>query len=405
MKRSISLGLPCVVVSIAYRLNFFGFLTSRELLADQVAHGDPPIHNQGTNDQRIALQWIQKYIHLFGGDAARVTLSGESAGGHSVWEHMKGNVPGLFWRANPRSFPPARALPFEESQRRFDGLVETLGISAEALGAVKVAALRSLSAQELVGFWDGSPFPPVLDPGWLAPAREGVEFGSVEYYTDAPEWLDAVMLGCTQDEAILFSGGAWDNWTWEQAQAGLSGVLPPHIVDTVVKSQAWTGHKRPVEAFNAVVSEASFCGGIVQGGEMLAERNQGKTKVYFYIMQCPQQQSGELQGWMAHATDVSVVFYQPAQQEFAEQAAVADQNSQYLLSFVYGKEMGEWKKLDGQGYYMAFAGKDCAMRHLHRDRKDREVVFENAEDQKVFYGSGFAIIGASLRALNNPDQK
>ena len=60
-------------VEIQYRLGAFGFLASD----DVYRHG---VINAGIYDQMFALQWVQKYIHLFGGDASRVTLSGESAG-------------------------------------------------------------------------------------------------------------------------------------------------------------------------------------------------------------------------------------------------------------------------------------------------------------------------------------
>jgi len=213
------------------------------------------------------------------------------------------------------------------------------------------------------------------------------------------------MIGCTRDEAILFSASAWDDWTWEQAQAGLEEALPPQIVKTVVHSQAWKGSKRPVEAFNAVVSEASFCGGIVQGGEMLAERNKGRIRVHFYIMECPDEHPGPLQGWAAHAADVSTVFYQPAQQDYPNQAAVADQHAAYLLGFVHGEDLKEWEEIGENGMYMAFTAKNSCLKHLHRDRKDRELVFEDLKDQETFYGSGFAIIGASLRIANRPDHK
>lgn len=43
--------------------------------------------NAGLLDQRFVLQWVQKYIGLFGGDANQVTITGQSAGGGSVLYH------------------------------------------------------------------------------------------------------------------------------------------------------------------------------------------------------------------------------------------------------------------------------------------------------------------------------
>ena len=44
--------------------------------------------NFGLSDQRLGLQWAQRNLHAFGGDAHRVTLFGQSAGGYSVCQHL-----------------------------------------------------------------------------------------------------------------------------------------------------------------------------------------------------------------------------------------------------------------------------------------------------------------------------
>ena len=63
-----------VVVSISYRLGVFGYLYNPE--------GEP--RNLGLKDQMAALRWVHENISRFGGDSDRVTLAGQSAGGHSV---------------------------------------------------------------------------------------------------------------------------------------------------------------------------------------------------------------------------------------------------------------------------------------------------------------------------------
>lgn len=62
------------------KLGAFGFMSSDEMMRYGVV-------NAGLLDQHFALQWVQSYICLFGGNAAQVTISGESAGGGSVMLH------------------------------------------------------------------------------------------------------------------------------------------------------------------------------------------------------------------------------------------------------------------------------------------------------------------------------
>lgn len=47
--------------------------------------------NAGLLDQDYALKWVQKNIHLFGGDSCSVTIAGNSAGAGSVMYHALTN--------------------------------------------------------------------------------------------------------------------------------------------------------------------------------------------------------------------------------------------------------------------------------------------------------------------------
>ncbi|KAF3040267.1 hypothetical protein E8E12_004376 [Didymella heteroderae] len=68
-----------VVVYSNYRTNVFGFLAGKK-----VGESKEVDLNTGLLDQQAALQWIQKYIHHFGGSKDDVTIWGQSAGGGSV---------------------------------------------------------------------------------------------------------------------------------------------------------------------------------------------------------------------------------------------------------------------------------------------------------------------------------
>jgi len=61
-----------IYVSLNYRLGAFGWLAGPSL---EAANGTA---NAGLHDQHLALQWVQKNIHLFGGDPKKVTLSGRT---------------------------------------------------------------------------------------------------------------------------------------------------------------------------------------------------------------------------------------------------------------------------------------------------------------------------------------
>lgn len=81
---------PFVAVTIYYRLSALGFLAAPEEPGKGVYAGNDPelLLNAGIHDQRLALRFIQRHIRSFGGDPAKVTIMGQSAGGGSVGLHL-----------------------------------------------------------------------------------------------------------------------------------------------------------------------------------------------------------------------------------------------------------------------------------------------------------------------------
>ena len=132
-----------VAVSLNYRTNIFGFFVHPELTKESPHHASG---NYGLLDQVAALQWVQKNIAAFGGDPARVTIAGESAGSISVSALMasplsKGLMAGAICESGAAiaSLPPRPLAEAEQNGVKF----------AAAAGADSLAALRAMTAQQL----------------------------------------------------------------------------------------------------------------------------------------------------------------------------------------------------------------------------------------------------------------
>ncbi|TGO25379.1 hypothetical protein BPAE_0081g00120 [Botrytis paeoniae] len=126
-----------VVVTFNYRVGPWGFLTSKEV----VANGDT---NVGLKDQRFLLEWVQKNIEQFGGDKSHVTIGGASAGAASVDLQLSaygGRDDGLFHASAAESQSFGAQLTVDESQYQYDGLVQRTGCAGQS---DTLACLRGL---------------------------------------------------------------------------------------------------------------------------------------------------------------------------------------------------------------------------------------------------------------------
>ncbi|WP_165000900.1 MULTISPECIES: carboxylesterase family protein [Micrococcaceae] len=85
-----------VVVNVTYRLGLFGYL----------GDGRTREANPGLLDQVEAVKWVHRNIEAFGGDPERITIAGQSAGGHACWDLlMVPEIQGMIKRAIPQSAP------------------------------------------------------------------------------------------------------------------------------------------------------------------------------------------------------------------------------------------------------------------------------------------------------------
>jgi para-nitrobenzyl esterase len=107
-------------------------------------------------DQRAALQWVQKNIAAFGGDAQQVTIFGESAGGGAVLAQLVSPLSrGLFQRAILQSpgTPGARAGVIPSSSlaaAESSALDWARALGVPDAGAAATAALRALPPERLI---------------------------------------------------------------------------------------------------------------------------------------------------------------------------------------------------------------------------------------------------------------
>lgn len=156
-------GGNVIVVTINYRLGVLGFFAHPAIDAEGHLAG-----NYGLMDQQFALGWVQRNIANFGGDASRVTIFGESAGGLSIYSQLASPLAaGLFSGAIAQSgayggfakYRPA-ILPIAVAETTGNGFVEAGTHFATRIGCASQTAdcLRGFDAASLVAA-ERQPYP------------------------------------------------------------------------------------------------------------------------------------------------------------------------------------------------------------------------------------------------------
>jgi carboxylesterase type B len=120
--QTLALGGQVLLISINYRLGAFGFL-AHPVLGEVDPRGVSG--NYGILDQQLALQWVQRNAHNFGGDPGQVTLIGQSSGGTSIYALLSSpHSVGLFHAAISLSASPNMTMDLQAAYQQNSELVQ-----------------------------------------------------------------------------------------------------------------------------------------------------------------------------------------------------------------------------------------------------------------------------------------
>ena len=309
-----------VVVTINYRLGPFGFLT------DKVLDDENPHHvsgNYGLLDQQAALKWVKRNIARFGGNPARVTIFGESAGGISVALQMIApGAAGLFGRAINES-GPGFLQPIALAQKQGDKLIATLGCRD---ASDVIACMRSKPTNEVLGALPASALPASALPTnpkdgalWF-PVVDGfvLPLGPDEAFKSGRFRRVPVINGSNHDEGRLYASGQSID------EDGYSATIRSRFdknAKRVMEEYPLRAYPTPIQAWATIFTDAFFSCPVRRTTRLLAPQ----TSVYAYEFEDPKApetmvRHNGLEMGAYHGVEVPYVF--PTASYFKHGAAV-----------------------------------------------------------------------------------
>lgn len=325
-----------VEVTVNYRLGALGFL-----------HLPDAPDNRGLLDLIAALRWVQDNIAAFGGDPARVTLAGRSAGGFAVAALMAmPQAHGLFARAMPQSGASTAVASLEDADKLTRRMCMALATNADGLRRVPLQRLllaqRDLCNESYerhdyrrdgAAAMLGVPFVPVIDGVSLPEHPEAA--AAAARVAQVP-----MMIGCTTGEYVTHASAhayatADDAWTAARLHErvrplGFSGA---EIVRRY--RQALPAHG-PLGLWRAIAGDLVFQNPASRFAALHA-RHQPVWK-YLYGADGPDETGA------AHGAEVGMVWYrtgmdtvQQPQRQRATDSAFAARVHQVWASFVHGR--------------------------------------------------------------------
>ena len=337
-------GVVCVTIN--YRLAAEGFLFF-----------DDGIANLGLLDQLAALRWVQANVAAFGGDPARVTVAGESAGAMSVVTLLSmPRAEGLFIQAIAQSGAAAHTLTQDQAHMVCGYLASALGVPAdrEAIRAVPLEKLVRAASDLVVEVQTAAdpakwgslalsllPFAPAVD-GEVVPQEPLAAIA-------AGQGKDVrLLIGTNRDEARLFLVAPAiidliDDATLEAAASayGLSA-------DSLALYRARRPGASAGDILAAVITDWFFAIPAIRVAEARTGAANAPTWMYRFDHPAPED---NYRFGASHAAEVPFVFNTISQQDLhpligdTPSQAVADQTHKAWVDFIKDGDPG-WPAYD-----------------------------------------------------------
>ncbi|KAL0489785.1 acetylcholinesterase [Acrasis kona] len=232
-----------VVVSINYRLGAFGFIGAYDLIKE-----DPSTGNYGILDQLEAFKWINKNIHLFGGDASQVTAYGESAGAISLAIHLVSPVTpkNLFHRVIIQS---AGSL-YKTTNATIPNAELNYQLLKSNLNCTDLSCMRNRTAADINFHQSKYPFIPIIDnvvltKGIFTSVRKG-EYKNMN-----------IIVGTTSNEMSLWTCPKYDYKISESMLVQiLTETFGEYVVQEIYKFYKRVDFEEPIDMLNAILSDS-----------------------------------------------------------------------------------------------------------------------------------------------------
>jgi carboxylesterase type B len=392
------LGKPVIVVAMNYRMHLLGLVGCRELCDEARSAGDTGYYNLGLHDQRLAFEWISRYIRYFGGSEDQVTAMGESAGGQSILWHMHSDKP-IFNRAIVHSSPFHQPVTRADHQKQWEALFTKLGLDPDAPRAVKLAAARSLPIDQLVDAHDAStPAFPCVDDGFLKGYTPDT-VGEASYWGRLPYWLDSAVICVMKEEGsfclptyvsaqspVLRDAIIQASGPSQPAQSFAAEIAHAYGISPQVMDQATSFY-----AFQKFVGDGFFVCHAVETAREIAKHHQ---RIFFAFFDKCDEDKPKLSWlkentWAYHGFDVIFMFHDPQTWERKSYRRVADDITQAYTTFAYGQD--PWESLAAQGQCAVYSSQGLHLESLQDRVKEADGLRTTPKRRDMFRQIAYAL--------------